>query len=161
PLADPYLLGAAAGAGLGATIAIIGTRALDTVSAAGGTPLAVPVAAFAGALLAVGLAHGLGARCGRGPAPPRLILTGGAVANFLTAGQSFIMLRYADTIKLVFSWIMGRLTVAGWHDVLLLLPYVVVAGAVIVANGRQLDVLSVGDEEARSLGAHPVRTRYL
>src|SRR2546430_16180366 len=56
---------------------------------------------------------------------------------------------------------MGRLTVAGWHDVLLLLPYVVVAATVIVAHGRALDVLSVGDEEARSLGTHPVRTRYL
>jgi iron complex transport system permease protein len=90
-----------------------------------------------------------------------LILAGVAVANFLTAGQSFLQQRYVDTIRVVYSWILGRLTVAGWHDVLLLLPYVLVAGTVIVAHGRQVDVLSVGDEEARSLGAHPVRTRYL
>ena len=163
PLADPWLLGAAAGAGLGATLAIVRANALGDVSAVGGpgTPPGVPVAAFAGALIAVGLTYVLGASSGRYRTPATLILAGVAVANFLTAGQSFLMLRYADTIRVVYSWIMGRLTVAGWHDVLLLLPYVLVAGTVIVAHARQVDVLSVGDEEARSLGAHPVRTRYL
>jgi iron complex transport system permease protein len=163
PLADPYLLGVAAGAGLGATAAIAMAGAFDAVSAVGGpgTPLAVPLAAFAGALAAVGLTYALGASSGRNRTPATLILAGVAVTNFLTAGQLFLQQRYVQTIRLVYSWIMGRLTVAGWHDVLLLLPYVVLASVVIVVHGRQLDVLSVGDEEARSLGAHPTRTRYL
>src|SRR6266545_755444 len=127
----------------------------------GGTPLAVPLAAFAGALAAVGLTYALGASTGRYRTPATLILAGVAVTNFLTAGQLYLQQRYVETIKLVYSWIMGRLTVAGWHDVLLLAPYALVAGAVIVVHGRQLDVLSVGDEEARSLGAHPTRTRYV
>ena len=163
PLADPYLLGVAAGAGLGATAAIAFAGAFNRSGTVGGpgTPLAVPVAAFVGALVAVGLTYALGASSGRYRTPATLILAGVAVANFLTAGQAFLQQRYVDTIRLVYSWIMGRLTVAGWHDVLLLVPYVVVCGAVIVAHGRQLDVLSVGDEEARSLGGHPARTRYL
>jgi len=163
PLADPYLLGVAAGAGLGATAAIGLAGAFDAVSAVGGpgTPIAVPLAAFVGALGAVGLTYALGASSGRNRTPATLILAGFAVTNFLTAGQLFLQQRYVETIRLVYSWIMGRLTVAGWHDVLLLLPYVVLASAVIVVHGRQLDVLSVGDEEARSLGAHPTRTRYL
>jgi iron complex transport system permease protein len=161
PLADPYLLGVAAGAGLGATAAIALAGAFDAVASARGTPVAVPLAAFAGALAAVGLTYALGASSGRNRTPATLILAGVAVTNFLTAGQLFLQQRYVETIRLVYSWIMGRLTVAGWHDVVLLLPYVVVASAVIVVHGRQLDVLSVGDEEARSLGAHPTRTRYL
>jgi iron complex transport system permease protein len=163
PLADPYLLGVAAGAGLGATAAIAVASAFDRLGTVGGagTPLAVPVAAFVGALAAVGLTYALGVSSGRNRSPATLILAGVAVANFLTAGQAFLQQRYVDTIRLVYSWILGRLTVAGWADVLLLLPYMVVCGAVIVAHGRQLDVLSVGDEEARSLGGHPVRTRYL
>ena len=161
PLADPYLLGVAAGAGLGATAAIALAGAFDAVASASGTPVAVPLAAFAGALAAVGLTYALGASSGRNRTPATLILAGVAVTNFLTAGQLFLQQRYVETIRLVYSWIMGRLTVAGWHDVVLLLPYVVVASAVIVIHGRQLDVLSVGDEEARSLGAHPTRTRYL
>jgi iron complex transport system permease protein len=149
PLADPYLLGVAAGAGLGATVAFVLTGTFTST---------VPVAAFVGALGAVGLTYGLG---GRYRTPATLVLAGVAVGSFLTAGQSFIQQRYVDTIREVYSWILGRLTTAGWHDVLVLLPYAVVAGAVIVAHGRALDVLSVGDEEARSLGAHPVRTRYV
>lgn len=149
PLADPYLLGVAAGAGLGATVAFALDRAFTPV---------VPVAAFVGALVAVGLTYSLGGRHG---SPATLVLAGVAVGSFLTAGQSFLQQRYVDTIREVYSWILGRLSTAGWSDVLLLLPYVVVAGTVIVAHGRALDVLSVGDEEARSLGAHPVRTRLL
>src|SRR5262249_52501549 len=163
PLADPYLLGVAAGAGLGATAAIAGAHAFGAVTALGTTrtPVAVPVAAFAGALIAVGLTYALGASGDRYRTPATLILAGVAVSSFLTAGQSFLQQRYVETIREVYSWIMGRLTVAGWHDVLLLLPYTVVTAMVILAHRRQLDVLSVGDEEAASLGAHPQRTRII
>ncbi|GAA1736760.1 FecCD family ABC transporter permease [Luedemannella helvata] len=163
PLADPYLLGVAAGAGLGATAAIAGRNAFGDLPAIGGagTPALVPLAAFVGALVAVGLTYGLGAAGGRARTPTTLILAGVAVASFLTAGQTFIQQKYVDTIREVYSWIMGRLATTGWHDVLLLLPYVVVAAIVILPLARQLDVMSVGDEEAAALGAHPARTRYL
>jgi cobalamin transport system permease protein len=163
PLADPYLLGVAAGAGLGATAAIAAEHAFSAVTPGGatGTPVSVPLAAFAGALVAVGLTYVLGAAGGRYRSVASLILAGIAVSNFLTAGQAYLQQRYVDTIREVYSWIMGRLTVAGWHEVLLLLPYALVTGAVMLAYRRRLDVLSVGDEEARSLGAHPARTRYL
>jgi iron complex transport system permease protein len=165
PLADPYLLGAAAGAGLGATAAIAAQSAWGAGSAVGaGTPVAVPAAAFAGALLAVGATYVLGAsgsRRGRYRTPATLILAGVAVASFLTALQTFLLQRYVETIREVYSWISGRLSTAGWHDVLLLLPYTVVMTVVVLAHRRQLDVMSVGDEEAASLGAHPERTRIV
>ena len=162
PLADPYLLGVAAGAGLGATAAFAVGHAFATVeSEGGGTPISVPLAAFAGALLAVGLTYALGSAGGRYRTPATLILAGIAVSNFLTAGQAYLQQRYVDTLREVYSWIMGRLSTAGWHDVLLLLPFVVVSAGLMLAYRRQLDVLSVGDEEARSLGAHPERVRYV
>jgi iron complex transport system permease protein len=163
PLADPYLLGVAAGAGLGATAAIAAAHAFGTTSVLGGgrTPVAVPVAAFVGAMVAVALTYVLGASGNRYRTPATLILAGVAVTSFLTAGQAFLQQRYVQVIREVYSWIMGRLTVAGWHDVLLLLPYTVVMAVVILAQRRQLDVLSVGDEEAASLGAHPQRTRIV
>ena len=163
PLADPYLLGVAGGAGLGATAAIALAHAAGSDSAldAVRTPVAVPAAAFVGALAAVALTYALGASGTRYRTPATLILAGVAVTSFLTAGQSFLQQRYVETIREVYSWIMGRLTVGGWHDVLLLLPYTVVTAVVILAYRRQLDVLSVGDEEAASLGAHPQRTRIV
>ncbi|MGC9668252.1 FecCD family ABC transporter permease [Planosporangium sp. 12N6] len=157
PLADPYLLGVAAGAGLGAT-AVIG---FTHRSGAAGVSLAVPPAAFAGALAAVALTYLLGAAGNRYRTPATLILAGVAVSAFLTAGQTYLQQRNADAIREVYSWILGRLATAGWHDVLMMLPYVAVSAAVIIAHGRSLDVLALGDEEAASLGAHPKRTRYL
>jgi iron complex transport system permease protein len=158
PLADPYLLGVAAGAGLGATAAIAFTH---RSGAAAGMSVAVPPAAFAGALAAVALTYVLGAAGTRYRAPATLILAGVAVTSFLTAGQTYLQQRNADTIREVYSWLLGRLGTAGWHDVLLIAPYAAVSAAVIIVHGRALDVLAVGDEEAASLGANPKRTRYL
>lgn len=157
PLADPYLLGAAAGAGLGVTLVIVGnTVANDTSSY-------IPIAAFAGALGAVFLTYVLGAAGGeRGRlSPSALILAGVAVASFLTALQTFVQERNQDTIRQVYSWILGRLGTAGWADVRLVLPYAVITAVVLLLHRRTLDVLSVGDEEATALGLDARRSRLL
>jgi iron complex transport system permease protein len=155
PLADPYLLGAAAGAGLGVTIVIVGT------SEGTATPGAAPVAAFVGALVAVGLSYLLGAAGGGRTTTASLILAGVAVASFLTAVQTYVQQRNQDTIRQVYSWILGRLSTAGWAEVVLLLPYAAVTWGVLLAHRRTLDVLAVGDEEATSLGLNPRRTRLV
>jgi iron complex transport system permease protein len=156
PLADPYLLGAAAGGGLGATIAIIAG-----VPAASGSSALLPLAAFVGALLAVALTYGVGAAYGGERGPASLILAGVAVASFLTAVQTYLQQRNADTIREVYSWILGQLGGATWHDVLILLPYVLITSAVLLATRRTLDVLSVGDTEASTLGLDPRRVRAI
>ncbi|MDQ2649460.1 MAG: iron ABC transporter permease [Actinomycetota bacterium] len=155
PLADPYLLGAAAGAGLGVTIVIVGT------SAGSATPGAAPLAAFVGALGAVALSYLLGASSGGRTSTASLILAGVAVASFLTAVQTYVQQRNQDTIRQVYAWLLGRLSIAGWDDVFLLLPYAVVTWVVLLANRRTLDVLAVGDEEAASLGLNPRRSRLV
>ena len=156
PLADPYLLGAAAGAGLGATIAIGGR-----LTAAVGPFDPVPLAAFVGALGAVAMAYAVSALGGRDPSPAVLILSGVAVMTFLTAAQTFLLQRQVDTIREVYTFILGRLLTAGWDEVVLVLPYAVVSVGVLVALRRRLDVLAVGDDEAASLGVAVTRTRLL
>jgi iron complex transport system permease protein len=158
PLADPYLLGVAAGAGFGATAAI----ALGGTAAGALTPsLPVPLAAFAGALAAVALTYLLGMAGGRDRSPATLILAGVAVSAFFAACQTFLLQRYADSLQLVYSWLLGRLSTNGWYEVRLLLPYAVFTAVVVLLLRRELDVLSVGDDEAASLGLHPQRSRYL
>jgi iron complex transport system permease protein len=152
PLADPYLLGVAAGAGLGATAAVV-------LHATG--PLLLPLIAFAGALLAVVLTYVLGASGSRVRTPATLILAGVAVAAFLSAIQTYLLQRNTQTIREVYSWLLGSLATDGWSEVRLMLPYVVVSAGVVLALRRELDVLSVGDDEATSLGLHPQRSRYL
>src|SRR6266540_853885 len=154
PLADPYLLGVAAGAGLGATVAIVN----GSGRAAGGD--LVPLAAFVGASAAVALAYALGRSAGAGQGGIAA-LAGVTVASFLTAVQTFVQQQHADTLQTVYSWILGRLDTAGWHDVLLLLPYAAVSAAMLLVHRRVLDVLSLGDDEAASLGVNVGRIRLV
>ena len=153
PLADPYLLGVAAGAGLGATIAIVylpdglrGQRAL-------------PAAAFVGGALAVMLTYAVGRSAKRERDAATLVLAGVTVAAFFTAWQTFVQQQNADTLQQVYSWILGNIPSTGWSDVVLILPYVVVAAVVILALRRVVDVLSLGDDEAASLGVNVHRVR--
>lgn len=155
PLADPYLLGVAAGAGLGVTAVIVSTSGPDDPTGL------VPLAAFAGALGAVALTYAVGAAGGGRALPATLILAGVAVASFLTAVQTYLQQRHQDTIRQVYSWILGRLTTAGWSEVRVVLPYAVVTVVLLLAHRRALDVLAVGDEEAAALGIHPRRARLL
>jgi cobalamin transport system permease protein len=151
PLADPYLLGAASGAALGATLAI----------AAGQGPSGpvVPLAAFAGSLFGVSMAYALGRSAGSGSNAGTLILAGVAVASFLTAIQTFVQQLDQETFRGVFRWILGGLATSGWHEVLLILPYVTVSAVALVLHRRLLDVVSVGDEESQSLGVRAPRVR--
>jgi iron complex transport system permease protein len=155
PLADPYLLGAAAGAGLGVTIVLVGAAEGST------TPTLAPVAAFVGALAAVALTYALGTSGGGRASTASLILAGVAVASFLTAMQTYVQQRNQDTIRQVYTWILGRLSTAGWHEVWLLLPYAVATWVVLLAHRRVLDVLAVGDDEASTLGVHAGRSRLI
>ncbi|MDH3299687.1 MAG: iron ABC transporter permease [Acidimicrobiia bacterium] len=145
PLADPYLLGVAAGAGLGATLAIV------TGARHGWGPFqAVPAAAFLGGLLAVGIAAILGFGSSRSAAS--LLLSGVAVASFFTACQTYVMQRNSEILNEVYAWILGRLGTFGWSDVGLVAPYVVVCGLIAVGLARHLDVMQLGDDEATALG---------
>ncbi len=154
PLADPYLLGVAAGAGLGATLAI------TTGFSGDGWPIdPLPLAAFVGALVGVGLTYGIGFSLRSGRTAVTLILAGVAVAAFLTAVQTYLQQRDAESLREVYGWILGRLSTVGWREVLLVVPYVAACSLVILLGRRLLDVMSVGDHEAGMLGIDPSRVR--
>jgi iron complex transport system permease protein len=173
PLADPYLLGVAAGAGLGATVVIV----------SGGNPNLQPLAAFIGGTGAVALTYSLGASSGRTGRTSRknarggdgawtgrtaatagtasILLAGVAVAALLTAGQTYLQQQHSQTLQSVYAWILGGLSGATWSQVTLILPYVLISGAVLVAHRRLLDVLRVGEAEAGNLGVNVARLRLI
>jgi iron complex transport system permease protein len=158
PLVDPYLLGAAAGAGLGATIVL--TFARSTTAAWPIDP--VPVAAFLAALITVSITYAVGGSFGRSShSGATLVLAGVAVTAFVTAVQTFVLQRNLDVVREVFSWILGRLSSADWAAVRLCLPYIAVSAIVLFAMRRHLDVLRVGDSEAAALGMSVARTRLI
>jgi iron complex transport system permease protein len=154
PLADPYLLGVAAGAGLGATIAIAS-------GLGSGSGQLVPVAAFAGATLAVVCAYVLGRSAGAARTTGALVLAGVTVAAFMTALQTFVQQRRTDSLRDVYAWLLGGFSTSSWRDVAIAAPYVAISALVLLLHRRLLDVLSLGDDEAASLGIEVKRTRLL
>jgi iron complex transport system permease protein len=161
-LVDSGMLGVSAGSGLGATIAIVYLGGLG--------PNVVPVAAFLGALAGVAIAAGAGvvgsvrSYLGSGTlggATATLLLAGVAVSMFLTAVQTFILQQSTQVLQQVYSWLLGSLAAATWQQVTEILPYAAISTLVILLHGRHLDVLAVGDEEARALGVSPRGVRAI
>lgn len=155
PLADPYLIGAASGAGLGALLSL-------TVQWPGSSfsYLAVPLAAFLGAVLAVFLAFQL-AKVGQSLPVTNLILAGVAVSSFATALSSFLMINASGELRRALVWLMGGSSMAGWKPVIGQLPYALGGLAVLIAMSFQLNVLQFGDEQARQLGVNVKRSRTI
>lgn len=155
PLADPYLIGVSAGAGLGAVLAL--GFGLDV---GWGPFAAVPAAAFLGALVAVLTAATLARSAWASPAT--LLLAGVAVAALFSAAQTFALQRLNETrAREVLSWLFGQLNTTGWSEIAVLGPYLFLCGTVLMLHRRHLDVLRIGDDEARSVGLDPARARLI
>ena len=149
PLADPYLLGAAAGAGLGATIAI-------TNSAVAGS---LPIFAFVGAAAAVLLSF---LASGKFVAEPNtLLLSGIAIGSFATALQTYLQQRHSASLRPVYSWILGELTAADWVTVRWSAIYICISLLILFVVRKRLDALLLSDEEAYSLGISPNKLRVI
>lgn len=145
-LADPYLIGVASGAGLGATVAIVSPLSLDFYHFG-----YVAVFAFLGAMGAVAVTYEL-ARVGLSVPSTAHVLAGVAVSSAATAATSLLMVLHEEKIYLIFAWLYGDFTTASWSKFWLILPYVGASWLVMLATSHQLNVLQMGDEEATSLG---------
>jgi iron complex transport system permease protein len=151
PLADPYLLGAASGAGLGATIAI--------TNGGGNLHALLPIFAFLGGVLAVAATFLVAGRLFADPST--LLLAGIAVGSFATAFQTYLQQRNSAALRPVYSWILGELTVANWDVVKWAGFYIFIALFVLIRISKVLDALMLSDEEAYSLGVSPQKIRLI
>jgi iron complex transport system permease protein len=155
PLADPYLIGVASGAGLGAVLAM----SIDWPYTAAGL-LAVPAAAFVGALVTVFLVYSL-ARVGKTLPTTNLILAGVAFSSFATAVTSYLMLRSTGELRRSIAWLLGGSTSTGWGPVLGILPFLLFGLGGLLLSGYALNVLQFGDDQARQMGLPVTRARTL
>jgi iron complex transport system permease protein len=153
PLADPYLIGVASGAGLGAVFAM----ALNWPTNLLGFYL-VPLGAFIGAILTVILVYHLARVDGMVPLTT-LILAGVAIGAFASAVTSFLMLRTELQLHRAISFLLGGSPIAGWDPVLAALPYMLIGMGLLCVSGHMLNVLQFGEEEARQMGLHVNRAK--
>ena len=153
PLADPYLVGVASGAGFGATLVI--TFGLP---ATGLGLMAVPLGAFLGGVLAVALVVMI-AQVGRTTPVTTMLLAGVAIGSFATAITTFWMLRSPDGLRRAFNWLLGGYAGGGWLPVWIVLPYLLLGLIALQWNARALNVLQLDEEQARQLGLNVDRLK--
>ena len=153
PLADPYLLGISGGAGLAAVLAM----ALGVSGAWG-----VPLVAFLGGLVAVGLVYRLSTVAGSRLDPRVLVLAGVIVSAFTGAVMTAVLtLSNAEQLRNAFLWLLGGFASASWRTVTVFAVYAVLPLLLLFGAARALDLLSLGEEPAESLGLEALRARRL
>ena len=155
PLADPYLVGVASGAGLGATLVI--TFGLPTT---GLGLMAVPLGAFLGGVTAVAVVVMI-ARVGRTTPVTTMLLAGVAVGSFASAVTTFWMLRSPEGLRRAFNWLLGGYTGGGWEPVWIVLPYLILGLIGLQLNARALNVLQLDEDQARQLGINVERLKFV
>lgn len=154
PLADPYLLGVAQGAGLGAVIGFLITFSHTAVI---GT---VPLMALCGGSLVIVILYFL-ARVGRTLPLTTLILAGVAMGSFLTAITSFLLTQSGDKLHGILFWLMGSFTSSQWNEVYVLTPYLIVSLVPIYIYGRPLNLIQMDEDQAKQLGVNVEKVKII
>jgi iron complex transport system permease protein len=155
PLADPYLIGVASGAGLGAIIAMSIQWPYTTLGL-----LAVPLTAFATSLLTVYLVYTI-AHVGGSVPTTNLILAGVAVSSFAVSLTSFLMLRSTGEVRRAIGWLLGGVSLVSWDATLALIPYLALGLTTLVFTGYALNLLQFGDDQATQLGLNVRRAKFI
>lgn len=150
PLADPYLLGLSSGASLGAVAVLIL-----------GVGVALPFAAFGGALLALAASLTLAGALGS-LSPTRTVLAGLAVSQFCAALTSFVIFWSAtgDSYREILAWLLGSVSGATWGSVAIVAIAFAVVGIPLLASANVLDAFTFGETSAHTLGLNVNRWRW-
>lgn len=158
PLADPYLLGVSSGASVGAVLVLVTGLGAGIGGALGSAVL--PSAAFAGGLLALLATLGLAGAAG-GATPTRTVLAGVVVASAASAVVSLVIFWRADgdAFREILAWLLGSLASSSWSSATIALVGAALA-LPLLASGRMLDALQLGDSAAGALGVDVRRTRW-
>ncbi|MHC1624018.1 MAG: FecCD family ABC transporter permease, partial [Candidatus Methanospirareceae archaeon] len=144
PMADPYIIGIASGAGVGAVFAMIMLPSFVSI-------YTKPLMAFLGAIFATFLVYNIAKVGGRIPVDT-LLLTGIAINLFFSAILSFMMYRAGHDLSGIFFWLMGGLWLANWMQVKIIILPVLVCFCLIYLFAKDLNAMLLGEESAQTLG---------
>jgi iron complex transport system permease protein len=162
PLADPYIIGTAAGASLGAVVALVGPALLPGLAIGLGSAWLglglVQLLAFVGGLGTVLLVYAVARSGGRVPVIT-LLLTGYAVSAVLAAVVALLMFSSGRALAAVYSWLMGSLADASWAELGFAVPLLAISFVVLLARWRRLNLLLLGDAPASALGVDVEREK--
>ena len=155
PLADPYLIGVAQGASLGAVIGFL--LPFDWQGLGFGI---VPLFAFGGALFSIAIVYSL-ARVGKTLPMTTLILAGVALGAFFGSIISYLIITSGEKMHGIIFWLMGSFSLSQWSEVKIVLPYMMVGMVVILLYTRPLNIMQLDEEQAQQLGINVERLKLI
>jgi iron complex transport system permease protein len=155
PLADPYLIGVAQGASLGAVIGFLLPFDWHGIGF-----WIIPLLAFTGALISVAIVYSL-ARVGKTLPVTTLILAGVALGALWGSIVSYLIINSGEKMHGIIFWLMGSFALSDWSEVKIVLPYVVVGVAVILLYSRSLNIMQLDEEQAQQLGINVERVKLI
>lgn len=153
PLAEPYILGVSGGAAVGAVAALL--------FGAAAVPSLVPLAALAGALVAIVLVFRVAS--GAGGVDTRVLLLAGVVVGAFFNALILLMLTFtdADRFRAAIFWMMGSLAGARWSEIGWLAAWLLPSTLVLLVLARPFNLLAIGEDTARHLGTRVERVKRL
>lgn len=155
PLADPYVLGTASGAALGAAIAVL--IPVNVVLLGLGL---VQLLAFIGALAAVAVVYRV-SRLGSLNSLTSVLLTGYAVGSLLAAGLAMTMYLSGNQLRQIFFYLLGSFSQASWPQLAVCLPLIAIGTVLMLTRARSLNALLLGEQTAAHLGINVRRERLI
>ena len=155
PLADPYVIGASSGAGLGVTLAVVLGFQVNLLGLS-----SIALSAVVGSLLAVAIVFAIGS-VGRGSSVLTLLLAGVAVSSMINAIASLLMYLNDDSVVVILAWLMGSLAGNDWSVVQATAVASLVGFSILWSMSRPMDVFLLGDVTSQSLGLDLFRFRFL
>lgn len=154
PLADSYTMGVSTGAAFGASLAIYFNLFISKYN------FSITIFAFIGALITLTVVIKI-ARVKGYLSSTNLVIAGIITSSILSAGISFIKSAAGEDVSAIVNWLMGSLSARSWDHVFLALPFILICSIICFYHAENLNILSLGDREARSLGIDTDRTRKI
>ncbi|ASB62408.1 corrinoid ABC transporter permease [Bacillus sp. A053] len=156
PLADPYTLGVSSGASVGAVVTLFFSLQLPGI---GGFTL--PVMSVAAALATIAAVLSFSRLVHTSMSVSTLILTGVIINSFLGAFISLIIALTGDNLLPIVHWLLGSVSMRGWSYVILFLPFFLLGTILLIINGRELNVMTYGEDKAKLLGVSVQQRKML
>jgi iron complex transport system permease protein len=156
PLASPHILGVSSGASLGAAIIIISGFSLPFLSA-----FTLPLAGFAFGLVTVFLVAAFSSKMDKNMSSNTIVLCGMVFSLFAGALLTTLCAVFSDDLKSIVLWQMGSFAMRGWLYVRLILPFCIAGAAGVIRYSGEMDILTFGDEQAKSAGVETERVRKM
>ena len=155
PLADPYVIGASSGAGLGVTLAIVLGLQTSWFGLSG-----IAASGAIGSMIAVGIVLGIGT-VGQRSSALTLLLAGVAVSSMINAIASLLMYLNDKSVVVIMAWLMGSMAGNGWSTVVATAIASSISFAILLTLSRPMDLFLLGDATSQSLGLDLMRFRLV